>query len=534
MRCKSCGKEIAKYEIFCEDCKERMKTTSSREELKELERLIEENKNNEDLQMTKELPSIENIESVIEEKTSVDVSELYNTENTNELETREERNQDKKISEQKKILIIIVSIIAFLVIVILVIVIMNINSKKKKDIVEIDYNSVINEYGKEVISAVKEYNKKQNKIPKWDDIKDNIKYTKYLVACSTHDIYEDMTVYLANCKVNEEKTSYTYGKEQKEEDKEKIQLTIYKNDNAFNTEDGEKIGTITCSSSDDCKQYKIFDDYIITNEKDENYIYNYKTDTLVFGPFKLEETMNDGNKLYGLLVNTDNTSKIYSLVSNKLLKEVSGTLETEKVNENSVLYKYGYALFALENKYNFVNLRTGNVSYSIDGTSIEILNETSNLLYFIYTDLDNKYKVINSNGKNLFDESYGTFKIENDNFVFLDTDKFAIYDKNLNLKSSSKSYDKVLQITDTYIVVLNKKNLEVIDREGKSIVKFSDEFKSDYELDIKNSGIEKEKDGEYLYLKVINKSVPENTLGHIRKYYYVKETGKSGVIEENK
>ena len=95
MRCKNCGKEIEKFEIFCEDCKERMKTTSSREELIELERLIEENKNNEDLELTKELPNIESIESIIEEKANVDVSELYNSENTEEPETREERNQNK-------------------------------------------------------------------------------------------------------------------------------------------------------------------------------------------------------------------------------------------------------------------------------------------------------------------------------------------------------------------------------------------------------------------------------------------------------
>ncbi len=525
MRCKNCGKEIEKYEIFCEDCKERMKTTSSREELKELERLIEENKNNEDLGLTKELPSIESIETIMEEKNNVDVSELYNDKNTEQLETREERNQNKNDKKQKKILIIIISVIAFLIMIVLLIIIMNFNNNNNnKDVVEIDYNEVINEYGNQVVSVVKHYNETEKEIPKWDDIKNDINYDKYLVVCSTHEIYEDGKVYLANCKVNEEKVNYTYGKEQEEEEKKNTNLTI-------TTEDGEK--AITCKN-DDCEHVKTFNDYEITLENGDNYLYNYKNNSFIFGPFKLKETLNDGTKLYGLVVDVDNTTKIYSLVSNKLLKEVEGTLDVGLSGENNALYKYGYALFALDNKYNFVNLKTGNVSYYVDAQNIQILLETSNLLYFIYQDLDNKYKVINSNGKNLFDEGYSMYNITDNNFVFIDTDRFAIYDKNFNLKTSDKKYTKVLQIADTYIVVLNNKNLEIIDKEeGKSIVKFSDEFKSDYELDITNSGIVKEKDEDYLYLKVINKSIPEDQLGHIRKYYYAMETKKSGVIEEN-
>ena len=44
MRCKNCNIEIEKYEIFCDECKKELKKASSRTDVKELERLIENQK----------------------------------------------------------------------------------------------------------------------------------------------------------------------------------------------------------------------------------------------------------------------------------------------------------------------------------------------------------------------------------------------------------------------------------------------------------------------------------------------------------
>ena len=60
MRCRNCGTEIDEFEIFCDECKKELKKASSREELRELTRLIEEQKRFEDLDKTIQLDSLTN------------------------------------------------------------------------------------------------------------------------------------------------------------------------------------------------------------------------------------------------------------------------------------------------------------------------------------------------------------------------------------------------------------------------------------------------------------------------------------------
>ena len=46
------------------------------------------------------------------------------------------------------------------------------------------------------------------------------------------------------------------------------------------------------------------------------------------------------------------------------------------------MYKYNYAVFVNNNKYEFVNLKTGNISYTISGTLNTFIEDaTKNLVY---------------------------------------------------------------------------------------------------------------------------------------------------------
>ena len=58
MKCNRCGKKIDDLEIFCSACKKHLKEFTTKKQVNELEELIENQKNFDDLENTKELSSI--------------------------------------------------------------------------------------------------------------------------------------------------------------------------------------------------------------------------------------------------------------------------------------------------------------------------------------------------------------------------------------------------------------------------------------------------------------------------------------------
>ncbi len=106
--------------------------------------------------------------------------------------------------------IVILAIIALIAVPIILKIIDS--SKKSADKISIDM------YGEAVQHAVAKYSLKY---PSKDDItfekleeENLIEYEGSRVECSTHEIYSDGTIYLAECKVNDKSVEYTYGKEQ--------------------------------------------------------------------------------------------------------------------------------------------------------------------------------------------------------------------------------------------------------------------------------------------------------------------------------
>ena len=108
-----------------------------------------------------------------------------------------------------------VIVILALVALITIPVILNVVEKSKIK----TYQRSIDAYGGSVNKAIAEYlldhEDKTSKTLTYSDIQDYIKYEGNKVECTTFKIYEDKTVYLAECEVNNEEVNYTYGIKQK-------------------------------------------------------------------------------------------------------------------------------------------------------------------------------------------------------------------------------------------------------------------------------------------------------------------------------
>ncbi|MBQ9072035.1 MAG: hypothetical protein IJY25_02645 [Bacilli bacterium] len=540
MRCKNCNKEIEECEIFCDDCKKDLKKASSRRDVKELEKLIEDQKKLNDLENTKELVNLDVLikEELKEEETIENTNIIEPTIEIKE-ELKEEMVEINPKKSKKKVIIIIVSIIlVFIIGILITLYIFNNKEEKSEEPKTIDYEKVITDYGKNAEELVKNYITENNEIPTWQSVSDLITYDKYDVVCEIHNIYSDGSIYLNECKVEDAIVEFSYG-EEKEEIKEGKKVSVYKlsYENGFASylsyqESGSTmLGTITCKT-EECSFISAYEKYVIIKEESLYYLYNYETDTMEFGPFNINDEymtalniLGYSGKLYGIYYNEDGINNIYNVNTNKTLKNIKGIpVVNELYYDPSIMYKYN--LVAIDNNGNtdFVNLKSGNVSFTIKetlGTFIE--DSTKKIVYILgYTDEPGEFKVYNSNGKLLFDgDTFTQFKVGTDNLLVANNTKFKVYDKDLKLETSSKTYDKVLGIYEDFVVVTKGNDLKILSIEDKEYVTFEDVWNESYTFQSNLSGWSTVNEK-----KAINITL-ENNNNYI-KYYYIPSTKQSG------
>ncbi len=565
MKCKNCGKEIQENEVFCNNCKNQLNSISSKDKVNELEDLIEDQKKLNDLEITKELFDLNKF--VVEEpKNDLVVDENIEQHNSQRLvgdfksddinEALQNNNYNKK---NKKKIIIITSIVVIIIVIVIFIVMLlmsltstkNQNNSETKNKVVIDYNKVINEYGKSLENTIKKYISLNENVPNWQQTSELNTYKKYEVICETHDIYSDGSIYLSSCTVNNKYTKYTYGIK-KEEIKEGKKINIYKlyysNDSYSyfnnNSNGANLVATITCKT-EDCDYVNAYDKYVLIRENNEYYLYNYENDSIEFGPFKMKNRysylntlLTYDNKLYAIYYNEDNIDNIYNVITGKILKNIKGELMLASASLSpNVMYKYNYAIFISNNQYNFVNLKSGNVSYTISnkiGSFIE--DEKNNIVYITsYDNSIDQFKIYNSNGKLLFNgEVYSFINVADGNLMVASIDEFKIYDSKLKLKISSKKYDKVLGLYESFIVVIDNNNLKIIDLNDRELANFKFEWNDNkHYFHSELSGLFKGDGKNGIYLVVENKDIPYGTKGSGLEYFYIPATGETGVIETN-
>ena len=474
MRCSRCGTEIEENEAFCDECKKVLKSVSNRSEVRELEEAIEDNKLLNEEEDTKELFDIETLNDKLEESEEID-----NSLSDDKIEeTRVEKYRNNGKNKKKVVIIIVISLVILIISLILVLLF---TSKKDEEEVKVNYKNVLNVYGKKVEKELESY----EELPEWDELIKNIEY-EYKIECKVHEIYEDKKIYLDKCTIDKEKVNYIYGAKQKEE--EDTLLTIYKNNNIYNTDSGDLIGTIKCEDKS-CEFMTGFDKYAIVKEKNVYNLYEYNKEEKVFGPFNdMTNIIYIDNTLYGIYYTDGNNKNIYSLVSNKLFERVSGSLLLQDENfDPTLMYKYGLVILK-DNNYNFVSLKTGRVNYYIEDKILKFVEDKDNKITYILTYKNdiNKFKVINSNGKELFDGELNYFKLNDETIVVSNDTQFRVYDRKLNLNVSSKKYGSIVSIYDDFAIVMDNSVIKLVDLQDNLLAQF--------DLEIKNE-IDKEKTG---------------------------------------
>ena len=486
MKCKNCGKTIDILEEYCNECKQVVMQ-------EELNGLIEENKELNKLENTKELDELSNLkeEQIEENDLKEELKDIVKID-----------EEEKKVKNNKNKIIIIVCIISVFIILIITILFLLLNKNNEEESKEkiINYKEAINKYGNNVKKIVSNLKTSEEGVPSWDAVSNLITYDEYNVKCNIHEIYEDGNIYLNECKIDNKKIKYSYGKKQEKVEGKKI--NIYKQiskDNSvyYNTLESESlVGTITCETME-CEYIEAYEKYVLIKEEEENYIYNYEEDILEYGPFDIEKDIliSYENDLYALIYNDNN---IYNFKTKKNIENLDGNfLAPEYGLDTQILYKYGYVIFKNNNVNNFINLRTGNTSYSIDGKISELIESKDNNIVYITTlnPTNSKITIYNSNGKKLFDgKEYNDFKIYNDKIIVYDDYSFYIYDLNLKLLRNSKSLENIFCLYENVFVVINNGYLEIVNIEDGTVItsdlKWSDNYIFDSELTTFNKNAE--------------------------------------------
>lgn len=469
--------------------------------------------------------------------------ESNNLEKTKDLSSLDDIFKDTKnvTFEEKGPNKILIAIIIILLVIVVGGIILYFIFEKREDVPietdETDYKEIINNYGISVEKNVKAYIKQNNELPAWNNASEITGFDSYEIVCDVHNIYNDGSIYLNSCSIDGNKIEYTYGIE-KEETKEGKKISVYKvskDDNYTYLEnevdDSLKVGEVTCKT-DSCDYVIAFDKYVFIYEEDSYYIYNYENDSKEFGPFNIsddyiENIISDGNKLYGVYYKDQGVNYIYNVNTSKLLKNINGVFNTEA----KLLCKYNYVVFVDLEANNFVNLKTGNVSYTIKEAITDYVEDKKNgILYMLVTDDDyDGFKIYNSNGKKLFSgNTFTIFKLLNDYLIVSNNYQYKVYDYNLNIKTISKTYDMIFDIYDNYVVVLEDNHLKIIDLDENELVTYEDEWNYiDYEFNSDLSGLDTYNNNYGLYIVVEDKNIEEEkTL----RYYYIFETKESGVI----
>ena len=442
-----------------------------------------------DDEITKELKSLDDIESNTKKLHKVEDIEKESTEEVIEEKTADEK-KDEEVQEEspikkeekpvkknnKNILIIIAFVILILLVIFLLSIVLKKDTKKNEvsddvELTKAEKEEIINNYGDALKGAISVFYDKEGIVLEYDDASKLIEFD-YDVKCDEHEIYEDGNLYLSKCSINGENVKYSYGtkQEKKEEVVEETDdggIKVYVNKK-------DKTSTFTKPSNEDnydVYSFKIDGEYDSLTLLDDKYVFYYdseynvqminftngkkalsplKYDSIL--PIKYDETydnyvavlMNGKWGIYNLYTRERITPHIYDYVAPNLYMGISGP----PLYINSL--EYGKIAVVEDSKTGVIDYNTGK---EIIPTDYKYLNISGDYLWAV--DDDSNGHVLDFSGKeyvqNKFDYVYGI-------------------------------------VSGQYILVKDDENIKIVNIKGKELYDYGQlEFK-DYNFGIEYNG----------------------------------------------
>lgn len=451
---------------------ENLKNASKKKNNKEKEIVIDEKNETDDIGAgdTKKLDTVSDIkEEVIEETKKIEkVTEIE--EEPVEEKRLEEEKPIEEIPKKKSKLVPILVICGVLLIILIIVLVIALTPKTKsgsidkdKTLSKAEEKEVINGYGDALKGVIAVYYEKQNVLLEYDDAIKLINY-KYDVSCKTHEIYEDGSIYLNKCTIDNKSTNYSYGK--KEEKKEEPKIS----EDAIKVYVSKKNGKATFTEPKDIDNYDLYafeidgaysdlkllaesSEYVLYTDDDYNvHMINYKTGNKVMDNLNYQAVLPiKTNELYDtkyIAIKINNKWGIYNITN----------------NERVVSHKYDSVSPLLY--------------MGVGGPSVEVNTLDDGIIAVVnYNEGENatsEYGVINyKTGKELIKQEYKSM-IKSGSYLWA-TDFYGeghIFDYN-GVEYLDGKFDKIYWIVDgKYILVNDDSLIKLVSIKGKEIYSY--------------------------------------------------------------
>jgi hypothetical protein len=533
MNCKNCGASIEETIERCPSC------GSIINEIQEAEVISKDEE-------TKDGNGINDVLSRVNQNSRTDINILA--------------EQNELVAKKKKKLIIAgISIVVVIVAFVLFVILTNgkdeKETEKKKEDTVTDYAKIMTEYGNLLEIKVKNYIIVNNAVPKADEILATLDYNDHNISCNIIEFYNDRTIYLSDCSIDNSRNKYSYGINKEEMvsgASGKIYVLKDKEDGYIYTsktidDSSSVVYTYECTNKD-CSILDNSENHLLILD-DKTKIFDYKTEKLIkeidLSAIKYEyaSIAYYNNKIYGLVIYNDEKYAFYSTEKDKL----TIGFEYDSIDYyNSPTLPSGYVL-ATKN----ILTDDDNEKYIYDYFKIDISNgkvlksyrhETNDMFEGLYTigNENNIYFILNTMGASgklynenfefvISDKSYDNISITPGGNIVVaekyDSKKYDIYNSKGEKIFTSREYNKIFLTLDEYVVVLDTDGyLKIVDLQDNikaKFIKWKDNLIFHYMLsgDYKN--------GIYLLIEEEGK----NDEGICTEYYWEPSTNKTGSIK---